>query len=294
MSTISFGLMLRATNATASLNEIQDYNSCCIDLLSECFTTLWIEDHLQWDNTDAFEALTTLSFYAAAHPRFKIGTLVLSQSYRNPALLAKMMANLQFLTKGRVILGIGTGWKEDEYRAYGYPYPSTKERFDQLEEAILVIRSMWTSQPATFEGKYYQVENAYCRPEPLPTIPLLVGGGGEKRTLGLAARYADLYNYNSCTVEQYAHKISLLKKHCQQVGRNLAEIELTYLSTIGVAEDPAKAIRHPQKHYLTGNASEVIREIEQFHKVGITHFILRIPSLSTLKYFMAAIVPHFF
>jgi len=191
IAVVDFGLMLRATQPYTTMSEVHEYNLCCIRTLSSGFTTLWLEDHLQLGETDVLECLTTLSFLAGQFPSLRLRTLVLAQSYRNPALLGKMAANFQFLTGNRLILGLGTGWKEEEYLAYGYPFPTTKTRFDQLEEAIQVIRSMWTSQPATFFGKYYKLQNAYCKPQPSHTIPLLIGGGGERRTLGLVAQYAD-------------------------------------------------------------------------------------------------------
>src|SRR6059058_2254677 len=211
MATIEFGLMLQpfATNFPGS--DLFEYNRRLIKLLSQGFTTLWAEDHLQSGETAILESVTTLSYFAGEFPQFRVGTLVLCQSYRNPALLAKMAANLQLISGGRLILGLGAGWKEDEYRAYGYPFPDARTRTEELEEAIIIIKSMWTSQPATFVGKHYQIHDAYCEPPPSPIIPLLIGGGGEQRTLGIVARYADWYNFNSCTVEEYAHKVSVLK-----------------------------------------------------------------------------------
>lgn len=190
MARIDFGLMLRQNDPGHSLDELIEYNQRCIHALSSGFTTLWLEDHLQVEGTDALERLSTLSFLAGAYPQFKIGTLVLSQSYRNPALVAKMAANLQALSRGRFILGVGTGWKEDEHLAYGYSFPSAKTRLDELEEAVQIMKAMWTTKPATFEGKHYRIKGAYCEPQPLSPFLLLIGGGGEQRTLALVARYA--------------------------------------------------------------------------------------------------------
>ncbi|MBV9259308.1 MAG: LLM class flavin-dependent oxidoreductase [Ktedonobacteraceae bacterium] len=293
MTAGNFGLMLRHDDPGHSLHELLRYNQECIEALSSAFTTLWLEDHMQVGATDALESLTTLSYLAAAHPQFNLGTLVLSQSYRNPALLAKMMANLQTLTAGRVILGIGAGWKEDEYRSYGYPFPPPKTRMEQLEEALQVIRAMWSTQPATFEGKHYSIHDAYCAPQPSPPIPILIGGGGEQRTLALVARYADWWNFNSVPLEEYARKVDILKQHCARIGRDFSEIKLTYLSTLSVSEDPAQVQRHPNKHYIAGNAAEVIRELERFYSVGVTHFMFRFPDLQTLKHFVAHVAPHF-
>lgn len=293
MVAVDFGLMLRPNDADHSLQELMAYNRRCIEALTAGFYTLWLEDHLQVETADELECLTTLSYLAALYPQFRIGTLVLSQSYRNPALLAKMAANIQALTGGRFVLGLGAGWKEDEYIAYDYPFPPTRVRMDQLEEAIQVIRALWTQQPATFEGQHYAVRAAYCTPQPTPMIPLLIGGGGEQRTLAIVARYADCWNFNSCTVEEYAHKLAILKQHCTRIGRNPDEIQLTYLSTLSVAEDPTQVLHHPQKHYIAGNAAEVIQELERFSALGVQHFMFRIPNIASLEHFVAQVVPHF-
>ncbi len=293
MAIVNFGLMLRHNDPGHPLHELLSYNQSCIEALSPAFTTLWLEDHMQSGAIDALESLTTLSYLAATYPQFNVGTLVLSQSYRNPALLAKMLANLQILTAGRVILGIGAGWKEDEYRSYGYPFPTLKTRMEQLEEAVQVIRAMWSTQPATFEGKHYSIHNAYCSPQPSPAIPILIGGGGEQRTLALVARYADWWNFNSVAPEEYARKVDILKHHCVRLGRTFSEIKLTYLGTLSVSENPAHVQRNPSKYYIAGNAAEVTRELERFHSLGVTHFMFRIPTLETLKHFVAHIAPHF-
>ncbi|GAC1358468.1 MAG: LLM class F420-dependent oxidoreductase [Ktedonobacteraceae bacterium] len=295
MASVEFGFMLKQKNEPGwSWQDLLAYNQASIKALTSGFTTLWVEDHLQWDMTDTFECLTTLSYLAASYPQFKVGTLVLSQSYRNPALLAKMMATLQALSNGRVILGLGAGWKEDEYFSYNYPFPSTKTRMEQLEEAAQILRVMWTAPPpVTFEGKHYAIRDAYCLPQPSPSIPLLIGGGGEQRTLALVARYADWWNFNSCTVEAYSHKLSILKQHCKDVGRDPSEITLTYLGTASVAEDATKVQHNPSKHFIAGNAEEVTQEIQRFRDIGVSHFIFRFLDQETLAHFVTRVVPNF-
>ena len=293
MANIEFGLMLQPRPLDFPARELFDYNRRLIRALAPGFTTLWAEDHLQLGEIATIECLTTLAYFAAEFPAFRVGSLVMSQGYRNPALLAKMAANLQFISGGRLILGLGAGWKEDEYRAYGYPFPDARTRTEELEEASIIIKSMWTSQPATFVGKHYQIHDAYCEPPPSPIIPLLIGGGGERHTLGIVARYADWYNFNSCTVEEYAHKVSILKQHCDRVGRNPAEIKLTYLGTVSVAEDPAKVVRSSEKHFVAGTSAEIIQELEQFCEVGVTHFMFRFLDIETLEQFGKTVVPHF-
>ena len=294
MSHVEFGLMLRLkSDPGQSAQETLSFNTQSIGMLSDGFTSLWAEDHLQWETTDVFECLTALCYLAGAYPRFQLGTLVLSQSYRNPALLAKMMSSLQSLTGRRIILGIGAGWKEDEYISYNYPFLSPKARVEQLEEAIQIIRAMWTAQLATFEGKHYAIHNAYCSPQPTPSIPILIGGGGEQRTLAVVARHADWWNFNSCTLEEYSHKLDVLKQHCERIGRNPDDITLTYLSTVSTSEDPSKVQRDLNKHYIAGNADEVTRELQRFADIGVKHFIFRFLNLESLEHFVGSIAPNF-
>src|SRR6266516_1048016 len=293
MDTIEFGLMLQpfATNFPGS--ELFEYNRRLIKLLSQGFTTLWAEDHLQSGETAILESVTTLSYFAGEFPQFRVGTLVLCQSYRNPALLAKMAANLQLISGGRFILGLGTGWKEDEYHAYGYPFPDTKMRLEELEEAATIVKAMWSLRPTTFVGKHYSIRDNYCELQPNPPIPLLIGGGGEEKTLAIVARRADWWNFNSCSVEEYAHKFAVLKSHCVQAGRDPAEIKLTYLSTASVSEDPEQIVRSPQKHFVAGSSTEVINELERFQAVGVTHFMFRFLDPESLERFVKTVVPHF-
>lgn len=294
MAAVEFGLMLRPNDPHYSLGELMDFNLRCIEALTAGFTTLWLEDHLQWeDGSDSLECFSTLCYLAGQFPRFKVGSMVFSQSYRNPALLAKMAANLQQLSGGRVILGLGAGWKEEEYHAYGYPFPSTKTRMEQLEEAAQILKTMWTSKPASFKGQHYTIKDAYCAPQPSPSIPLLIGGGGEQRTLAIVARYADMWNFNSVPVEEYARKADVLKAHCDTIGRDYQEIGLTYLSTLSVAEDASKVQRNPNKHFIAGNTDEVTRELQQFQAIGVKHFMFRILDVESLEHFVKHIASNF-
>src|SRR5213080_4501828 len=142
--------------------------------LANDYESLWISDHFFWNDIPTLEVWTALTYMAARWPGFKVGPMVLGQSYRNPALLAKMGATLQNLTGGRFIMGLGAGWKEDEYHAYNYPFPDTKTRLEQLEEAAIIAKAMWSSRPATFVGKHYSIHDAYCEPQPRTPIPLLI------------------------------------------------------------------------------------------------------------------------
>jgi alkanesulfonate monooxygenase SsuD/methylene tetrahydromethanopterin reductase-like flavin-dependent oxidoreductase (luciferase family) len=293
VSRVEFGFMLQMMQRSPLRAEaLWEYNQRLIQA-AEGFTTLWVEDHFDWGEAGVLECFSTMSYVAATFPHLKVGSLVMGQGYRNPALLAKMAASLQLLSGGRLILGLGAGWQEQEYRSYGYAFPSVRERMEQLEEAVQIIRLLWQGGPATFTGKHYSIQEAHCLPAPRPPIPLLIGGGGEQRTLALTARYADAWNFNSCSLEVYSRKLSILKEHCQRIGRDPAEITLTYLSTASVAEDPALVVRDPAKHFIAGSSAEVIRELEQFVELGVSHFIMRFLDLPSLERFVSSVVPHF-
>jgi luciferase-like monooxygenase len=192
--------------------------------LPPSFTTLWIQDHLQKGTQVLLESWTTLSYIAAQFPRFTYGHLVDCQSFRNPALLAKMGATLQHLTGGRFIMGLGAGWLEEEYRAYGYDFPSPGVRVEQLAETIEILRAMWTASPATYAGRHYRVDQAYCEPRPDPRIPILVGSAG-KRAMEVAARLADAWTWSGAFEERFKPLCEQLWRNCETVGRDPGEIQ---------------------------------------------------------------------
>ena len=203
--------------------------------------------------TATHECITTLSFFAGEFPRFRVGSLVLCQSYRNPALLAKMAANLQLQSSGRFILGLGAGWKEDEHKAYGYPFPDTRTRLQELEEAAIIVKAMWSSRPATYEGKHYSIHEAYCEPHPDPPIPLLIGGGGEKVTLRIAARHANI-THTFGDPQTFARKMQVIDNWCAEIGRDPREIE----RSCGVQRNATDAQRDA---YVQAGAAHLILDM---------------------------------
>ena len=260
-----------------------------LDRVHTYYDSAWVTDHfVPWYEaidpaTDTLEALTTLIYLAGKYPRLTLGNIVLSQSYRPPALLAKMAATLQTLSKGRFILGIGAGWKEDEYLAYGYNFPSTATRIHQLKEAVQVIRLMWTEKKATFHGRYYHIEEAICEPKPDPLPPLLIGGGGRKLTLRVVAEYADWWNFPGGSAENYRDLLDVLRGHCQAVGRDYGSIVKTW-STDCVAIAPSLpkarliAQSNPLSHFdgsIIGDPDEITNQLNRFTELGVQHFILR-------------------
>jgi alkanesulfonate monooxygenase SsuD/methylene tetrahydromethanopterin reductase-like flavin-dependent oxidoreductase (luciferase family) len=287
---LDFGLTLPAslregTNPAALLDEHQRW----VGALPPAFTTLWVEDHFQWRTAPTVECMTTCAYYASQFPAFKIGTLVLGQSYRNPALTAKMAANLQFLSGGRFILGIGAGWKEDEYRAYGYPYPPARQRIEELEDAVNIIRAMWRNAPATYTGRQYSVAEAYCEPQPHPPIPLMIGGIGERYTLAVVARHADWWNGNFCTAEEYRRLVGVLRERCGEVGRDPEEIRLTYYGIVAIADTPPT--RGPGLHVVRGTPQQVADELRAFVEIGVSHIMIRFADFMSLERFRDEALP---
>ena len=207
-----------------------------LDRTAGPFDSLWFPDHVQYNGHKVAEGWSLLLYALARYPDKLCGHEVLCNSFRNPAHLAKMVATAQALSGGRVILGIGAGWNEEEYRAYGWAFPSTRVRIAQLGEAIELIRVMWREAPANYQGQHYRIANAYCEPRPDPIPPIMVGGSGEKYLLRVVARHADWWNYGFKGREAYAHKQEVLKHHCREVGRDYDEIRKVVRVGILVAE----------------------------------------------------------
>ncbi len=268
----------------------------------------WVGDHFfPWPSEqdqalDTIEAWTTIIYLLSRYEKMRMGTIVLSQGYRSPALLAKMAANAQWLSSGRFILGIGAGWKENEYRAYGYDFPPDRVRLDQLEEAVQVIRAMWSSAKPTFQGKYYHIQEAFCNPCPVPP-PLLIGGSGPKRTLRMVAKYADWCNLNNAPHEACRESLDILRQHCQAVGRNYDEIKKTFsCDNVAVARSHTEAEAMRQASFFgnilsfNGTPDEVAAAIQPYADLGITHFILRwvdFPSTKGAELFIKEVMPRF-
>ena len=270
-----------------------------LERLPEQFTTVWISDHLQFGNRTTREGWTLLTYLAAAFPRFTYGHLVLSQSFRNPALLAKMAATLHEVSGGRFILGIGAGWHEEEYRSYGYPYPSGGVRVAQMAEAIEVMRAMWTDSPATFHGTHYQIEQAYCEPRPTPPIPIMVGTNGPK-ALAVTARLADWWNWDGPWEEVYRKPYEMLRRQCEEIGRPFEEITLTAGINVSMPEVPAtfeptyEHAFYPGQtfHILGPRPDDVIREVELLVDIGVKHLQISFEDVPTIDRFIQEVVPN--
>jgi len=270
------------------------------------FDSVWVDDHMmpwaEWQSNDTpyMECTTTIAYFAAAYPTLKFGASVLCQSYRNPGLLAKTAANLQLLTGGRFLFGIGAGWMEEEYHAYNFDFPKPSVRIAQLEEAVQIVKKLWTESPASFEGTYYRIQNAYCEPRPDPVPPLLIGGGGEQLTLRVVAKHADWWNIPGGTYENYAHKLDVLRGHCAAVGRDYDEIVKTWSAeAVALAETEAEAqriaARSPySQDSIVGTPAQVAEQLQAFVNLGVEVLIVRpldFPNTEGIEMFAREVMP---
>jgi F420-dependent oxidoreductase-like protein len=213
-------------------------------------------------DNDMLEAYTTLGFLAAQTRRVKLHVLVTGVTYRHPGLLAKIVATLDVLSGGRAQLGIGAAWYEREHRGLGVPFPTTGERIARLEETLQICLQMWSDDNGPYQGRYYQLDETLCVPRPLtqPRPPIWIGGGGEQKLLKLVARYADASNLIATDVDQVAHKLRVLREHCEELGRNPDEIDKTILY-VGDA-------------LTKGEHEQFLLQMEEYAKLGISTVVV--------------------
>jgi F420-dependent oxidoreductase-like protein len=216
----------------------------------------WFQmEHFQTAFDPMLEGYSVLNFVAAKSERLQLGLLVTGVTYRYPGLLAKIVTTLDVLSGGRAMLGIGAAWYEREHRALGVPYPPVAERFERLEETIQICEQMWSDNDGPYEGKHYQLAETICSPRPLqvPRPPILIGGGGEKKTLRLVAKYADACNLFGSSTTDVSHKLDVLRAHCDAEGRDYDAIEKTIIGRV----DPS------------GDVGAFLTEMEEYAKLGI-------------------------
>ncbi|MBV7328274.1 LLM class flavin-dependent oxidoreductase [Chloroflexi bacterium TSY] len=277
-----------------------------MQVLHPHFKSVWVDDHMMpwapWQSNDTpyLECIGTIAYFAGAYPDLQFGASVLCQSYRNPALLAKTVANLQLITGNRVLFGIGAGWMDEEYLAYNWDFPKPSVRIAQMVETIEICQKLWTEAPATYEGNYYRIKDAYCEPRPDPIPSILIGGGGEKLTLRAVAQYADMWNLPGASYEVYTHKLNVLRQHCEAVGRNYNEIVKTWsVEAIALAETEAEAQRIADaspynKHPVVGTPEQVAEKLQAYVDVGVTYLIVRLidfPKTDGIELFVEEVMP---
>lgn len=277
------------------------------------YDTAWTFDHffpiLSDPSGPCLEGWVALTALAAETSRVKIGTLVTGNTYRNPGVLAKMGATLDHTSGGRLIMGIGAGWFELEHNALGIPFYTTGERIRRLDEAAEIIKLMWTQQQTSFDGQYYKIKDAYCEPKPVqqPRPPLMIGGQGEKLMLRVIAKHADQWNTFG-SPELFRHKLHVLSEHCQLVGRDVNEIEVSWAGSTFITDSStekeelqriaaAKFGAEPEQmadSLLIGPVEEIRDRIHSFIEAGVTHFISIIDTPydhNTIRRFAEEVIP---
>jgi F420-dependent oxidoreductase-like protein len=276
----------------------------------DAFDSIWVYDHFhtvpQPSDEATHEAWSLMAAFAATTSRVRIGQMCTAMAYRNPAYLAKVAATVDVISGGRLEMGIGAGWYEHEWRAYGYGFPEARDRLGMLREGVQVFRDMWTQGSATLKGKYYDVDGAICAPRPLQGtsrpgspdngIPMWIAGGGEKVTLKIAAQYADYTNFDG-THDVFVHKSDLLREHCGTVGRDYDSIvrSANYNVVIGETEDDVedrlafygdllrkggvpepkaeRQVANLRTQPAVGTPEQVVEMLKKMEKAGMTYAI---------------------
>jgi alkanesulfonate monooxygenase SsuD/methylene tetrahydromethanopterin reductase-like flavin-dependent oxidoreductase (luciferase family) len=234
-------------------------------------------------DVDCLEAYTLLTAIAAETKKLRIGPMVSSQSYRNPTLAAKIAASLDNISGGRLYYGIGAGWKEVEYKAYGYPFPSAGARVRQLDEALTIAREVWTKPHADYHGKYYSVNDCVAMPKPIQNpLPILVGGTGDQ-ILKIATKHAQLINFAWNTeLKVFEERLGVLKKWCTKLGRDYGSIRKSaglHLALKGVkGHKPAPYEKYSgEKKWESKTPEEAVAFIRGYADLGVTHFVIVFP-----------------
>lgn len=284
------------------------------------FDSVWFYDHFHTAPEprpySCFECWSTLMALAKATTKLRLGQMVTCNSYRHPSYLAKIASILDVVSGGRLEFGIGAGWYEHEYSGYGFQFPRSSVRIRMLEEAVQIIKSLWTDDVTSFEGKYYKLRRAYNYPKPVqkPHPPILIGGEGEKLTLRVVAKHADRWNGGE-GIENYRHKLEVLKEHCREVGRDFDDIEKTYISDIFVAESTEEAVslfkrfkehqgklmkrrikydlKEQLKTHVIGSTEEALEKLRRISELGATYFTMYMPTATDrglLKLLMEEVV----
>jgi len=311
---ISFGIQ-----TAHQVPSLEDLMQLWQDAETWGYDTMWLNDHfMQFGKEDgpAYDAWTLLAALAGKTSRVRLGVLVTDNLFRNPAVLTKMATTVDILSKGRLEMGVGGGWFQREHEAYGLLFPSSKERIERLDEALQVIKALWTQETANFSGKYYQLVNAPFAPKPVqkPYPPITIGGQGEKWTFPLVARYADKWSMPAgFTPEKMAGKIRQLEKVCEKEKRDCKGMDKSYQTFLVFSPERAKidlAVQQLTRYYkgmtpdearktiIAGtSADELKKQIQAFIDVGVTNFVFTVRSQpydrEGLKRFAHEVMPAF-
>lgn len=277
------------------------------------FDSVWFNDHLYgvpMPHLSIFEAWVALTAVGALTSKVELGTLVTPVGFRNPALLAKMAATLDVVSNGRVIVGLGSGWFQSEFAGYGIPFPPLRDRLEQLDEAATILKLLWTEAQPSFTGKHYRLEATYCEPKPVRRPPILIGGGGEKVLLRLAARHADVWNNLAVHHNDLGAKIAKLRAHCAAVGRDPAAIRVSQQCLVVIGDSEADARAKSEKaaaiyggHMggggplaIAGTAEQCVEKIAAHAALGCTMLVMEFFGRDVrepARLFAERVLPHF-
>ncbi len=281
---VEFGLALVERHPASKLTQWMEDIEAVVPLIQNSFKSLWMTDHLFWSDLYTYEAWTVLSFLAAKFPQFDVGPMVMGQNYRNPALLAKMASTLQVFSGGRLYLGVGAGWKVDEYAGYGYDYPTPGVRLEQLQDTLEILKRLWT-QPGkvSYSGKHYQVKDAYLEPKPVPPPPLVIGVKGDK-ALRLAAQYGDWWNVSDAPIDVMRTRMALLDQYCTEIGRDPKSLRRTWFGRVVTGQTEADVQRRAtsrdtawtRQNAFVGTPAQVIEQMQEYVALGVDYFMLDI------------------
>ncbi|HKN14961.1 MAG TPA: TIGR03560 family F420-dependent LLM class oxidoreductase [Candidatus Binatus sp.] len=273
------------------------------------FHSMWLVDHM-WTrgmpDLDHHECLALMAGLSAKTDKLRIGTMVICNSYRNPALLAKSLATIDHISNGHLEIGYGAGWMDEEYKAYGYQFPSMGTRLKMFEEGLHIMKAMFTEKRVTYKGRHYSVEEAICNPKPMqqPHPPITIGGAGEKVMLKLVARFADRWNCPA-GYESFEHKFNVLKQHCKDVGRDVNTIDVSeqLLVCIGSSDAEVEAkwkaaqmLKPFVSTGIKGTPKQLIEELKKRVAMGITTFVIFFSDFApppTLELFAKEVMPAF-
>ncbi len=273
------------------------------------YHSFWLVDHF-WSpglpEVDLLESISMMSAIAARTERVRIGTLVLCNSFRNPALLAKSLTTIDHISNGRLEIGLGSGWMEQEYRAYGYEFPPIGTRLRQLEEGLQVLKAMFTENRASFKGRYYTIADAPNNPKPVqqPHPPIMIGGAGEKVMLRLVARYADRWNCPA-GYRDFKKTLGVLHEHCRAAGRDPKEITVSEQVMVCLGANKAEAdqkweMAKGRKPFsftaVKGPPEEVIKQLREHVSWGVTMFTMMFADMAppqTIELFAREVMPAF-
>lgn len=277
------------------------------------FDSLWVYDHFhnvpRPAHETVFECWSTIAAISQRTNRIRLGQMVGCNSYRNPGLLAKVTSTIDVMSGGRLEWGIGAGWYENEYRAYGYDFPKPKDRIGMLRESVEIVLSMWTEAETTYKGKYYELSRANCDPKPVqqPTPPVWIGGGGEQLTLRVVAQHAHCSNFGGLP-DEWERKRNVLFDHCRAVGRDPGDIRMTWSPEVFIRETEAEILEAGNRslwsedidawrtNNLVGTPEQVAEKIGTYVDLGCRGFVpwcADYPDTLTIELLAQKVIPEF-